>query len=672
MKKIISSIALIAATLTASATPRTSEEAISLARQFIKQTPSIQTVGNTQLYLSPCITAQAKVRDGLSTASPSYFIVNIEGEKGFVIVSGDDRFSPILGFSHTGNVNNENELPDGLKYWLSFLSSEMEAAIDGGYQPAAQARTVTSNDESVEPLLTTKWDQVAPYNLKTPNYATGCVATGMAQVMKYWEYPERGIGTHTNAYFSQYSANFAGTTYDWANMKDTYGGKYDTMEQTTAVSTLMYQIGVATDMRWAKPEEGSGTPNMYAGHAFINYFGYNKNLYAEQRDCLSLGAWKALIIDQLKTGHPLCYAGMSGGDGAGHFFVLDGYDANTGLFHFNWGWGGSYDGYYNITALEPGTGGVGAGAGSYNYNQQMFVNVHPTTDGEYVAHFDAKEIVPLNSANKGKVTINTTSLSHNSINFKGNTGLAIYNEDGTFLTYIASNNGLPTGLNPGSVCVEVHGFNFDLSSVSNGAYNVCLAVQNEDTPGKAYPIRAYYKNSTYFKMTVNGNNVTFEDKKSDYYISDSAAPSILNNTEAGTAYHNVVSTFTITVKNTGTTDFYDEVGICIKKSRDSNPQYITIPCSLNPGEEKTLSIKGKVTRDPGNYTLLACYGENGEYTTLDNSTPITIKDEASAIATATTDNANAPIYTISGMRMNSASILQSGIYIQNGKKIYIK
>lgn len=668
MKKVISSLALIAAALTASATPRSAEDALAIARLFVSQTPALTAVNSAKLSLSPAISARAKSING-SPESPAYYIINIEDEKGFVVVSGDDRFTPVLGFSEKGSVESEVSMPEGLQYWLSFLSAEMDAAISAGYQPQAKV-SASVYKESVAPLLTSKWGQTEPFNKKIPNYATGCVATGTAQVMYYWKYPQQGIGNHTNGYFTQYSADFANTTYDWDNMKDVYGGKYDTPAQVDAVATLMYQLGVATDMRWAKPDDGSGTPNMYAGNALINFFGYNQNLYAEQRDCLSLGAWKALVIEQLQTGHPLCYAGMTGGPGAGHFFVLDGYDAETGLFHFNWGWDGKCDGYYNITALEPGVGGVGAGIGTFNYDQQMFVNVQPTKTGEYVAHFDASEIRFPDATSVSNVLVNVNKLQHNSINFKGNPGLAIYNADGSLYMFKPSGNGFPAGFNPGSTINDVLTMDFNLSSVADGNYTVCLATLHDNYLDKPFPIRAYYGNPTYFTMSIASGVANFTPIKSDYYLVDTDAPIVENAAEANTLYENVKSTFQVTIKNTGTTAFFDEVGVCVKKQRGGVPMYITVPCSLEPGETKTLIVSGMVTLAPGNYYLYACYGENGNYSLLDNSVPVEVKDNASGIVNTKTDDANASIYSVSGVRVMDTKNLQRGIYIQNGKKIY--
>lgn len=672
-KKYILPLALVLASATGYSAPRTAEQAMSVAKQFVLRTPEFKQ-GTLQTTLSSYTAASMHRQKAFGSNAPAYYLVNVGENDGFVVVSGDDRFAPVLGYAINGHITAGTELPDGLQYWLDFLSAEMGYAMENGYADVAYASENRSDDytASVQPLLSTKWDQTSPYNNKIPNYATGCVATGTAQVMNYWKYPTKGVGSHTNAYNTQYAADFGTTTYDWANMKDVYGGKYDTKAEVEAVSTLMYHLGVATDMRWNKPEVGSGTPNMYAGHALINFFAYNKNLYAEQRDCLSLGAWKALVISQLQTGHPLCYAGMTGVSGAaGHFFVLDGYDATTGLFHFNWGWSGNFDGYYSLTALEPGVGGVGAGTGSFNYDQQMFVNVQPTETGEYVAHFDAKEVYPVNSSSKQKVIVNTIDLSHNALNFKGGVGLEIIGKEDGVLSYLPSRNGFPSGgFNPGSTCTGSYGFEFDMSGVSNGSYEVCLATNHEDYPGKFYPIRAHYGKSTYFVMTVSDGGVSFTESKPDYQVEALAQPVICDAKVENTLYQNTISTFEVIFKNVGTTAFNDEVGVCIKKSRDSNPQYITIPCTLLPGEEKTVTLRGKVLRDPGTYNLVPCFGENGVYVAMNQSLQVTVGDEASAVRPALSAEAEI-VYNMQGMRMPSATRLPKGMYIINGKKVII-
>ncbi len=671
MKKILLSLLLIGGSLQVDAAPRTEAEAMNVALQFVHAEPAFRAFRSSALTLSQQSHADMRrVRSPFASSAPAYYIYNVEDGNGFVVVSADDRFRPILGYSTTGNIQADETLPDGLQYWLGFLTEEMERAMDNGYQPSASRVASSANyTRSVQPLLTTKWNQTSPYNNMIPTFATGCVATALAQVMKYWSFPAQGMGSHTNASMSVYSANFGTTTYDWAHMKDEYGGKRDTKEEVDAVATLMYHLGVATDMRWTA--NNSATPPLYAGYALTTYFGYNKNLRFESRDHVSLGAWKAMLLDQLYTGHPVCYSGMtSATSNEGHFFVCDGYDATNGQFHFNWGWGGSFDGYFAITALEPGgEGEAGALSGSYNYCQYMFVDVQPTTTGQYVARFDCETVAPKSvNCQKDAVVMRTTVLTHNALSFAGSIGLAVYNADGSLCQYIASDKSFPGRLNLGTSYSDAEDFSVDLSPLADGTYTVCLATQHNDYPGTPYPVRAMYGRSTYYTLTVTGNQVSFAEQKGDVYITDSAAPTVSNAKETNTVYENCLACFAVTVKNDGTTTFNDEVGVCIKLgSRDSKRQYITVPCTLLPGEEKTVELCGIIVREPGDYTLVTCCGDDGEYYELDSSISLTVKDEASSVRPSRLTDDEHVIFSLQGTRLPETNSLKKGVYIKNGR-----
>ncbi len=486
----------------ANAAPRTAKQAIDVAQQFASKTLVGRVVeGSTNASL-------ARTRVEKEVSAP-YYIVNLDNE-GYVVVSGDDRFKPVLGYSKNGHVDSEEDMPEALQYWLHSLSEEMSNAIANGYERPAKA-SASKYNVSIKPLLTSKWSQDSPFNKRIPNYATGCVATGVAQIMYYWKYPTHGIGSHTNGNNTAYTADFANTTYDWANMKDTYGGKYDTAAQIDAVATLMLHLGIATDMIWRSPQEGSSTGNIFAAHALVNFFGYNKNIHAEDRDFFSLEEWKDLLIEQLLAGRPIPYNGLCDEERTiGHFFVLDGYDASTDMFHFNWGWAGSFDGYYNISSLEPGTGGIGAGMGSYNYYQQVYVDVQPETIGEYVAHFDSDEVTPSEmTAKKNHFVFNTNNMRHNSINFNGGFGMAIYSTDGS-CKIVESLTQYPVGYFPGSNVKGNLPLYFNLSEISDGDYTICLTAIHDEHEGKVYPIRAFYGKPTYYKMQIKGDYVTFE------------------------------------------------------------------------------------------------------------------------------------------------------------------
>lgn len=665
MKKTILSIALALLSMAAGAETRTSDEALNIARQFVEETPQLMHLSR----VTPSLATSPVAHMGLKSAkvaAPAYYLCNI-GDDACVVVSGDDRFKAVLGYA-TGAVTAETELPDGLQYWLTFLASEMNAAIEAGYQPSGITTALYGSNatQSVKPLLTTKWGQNSPYNNKVGGNATGCVATGMAQVMKFWNYPTKGTGSHKAAYAPGYEVNFGATTYDWKNMLDEYGTGWESKEEIDAVSTLMLHCGVATDMRWSKSE--SGTPNCFAAFALHTYFNYNKNLYVENRDQLSLGAWKALLIDQLQTGHPLCYAGMSTeAGGVGHFFVCDGYDAETGMFHFNWGWEGMYDGYFDVTALEPGTGGTGAGAGKFNYYQQAFINVQPTLVGDPQIRFNANKVSL--SGTKDKVEVMTTQMSNdNTGNIKGSLGMLVYNTDGSLVKYAPSATTLPVaGFNIGSAFTVGYPYNVNLGSIANGTYTVCAAAWDDDRQ-IAQPIRAKYGNPTYYTMTVSGNSVSFTPQALE--IDLSASDFKVLSTKENTVFQDMVATFQVTVKNNSAQAFNDEMAVNIKQSR-SDKMTIKVPVQLAAGETQTITVSGIIPADKvntGSCTANLQYGNNGKYDNIPGSSlSLTVEDKASAVdALQQVTDDQAPAFNLAGQRVDRN---YRGIVVKKGKKI---
>lgn len=665
MKKTFLTLALALAAAGASAEPITASQALSIARRFVTETPGLSHVNASALSLAS--SPAASMAKGISTTAPAYYVCNINSD-GFVIVSGDDRFKPVLGYSLNGAFN-EADMPDGMRYWLQFLSNEMTAAIEAGYEPGAITTNVMSSAvHSIEPLIKTKWDQVSPYNNKLNGNMTGCVATGMAQVMNYWQYPIHGTGSHQGAYSPNYEANFGATTYDWANMLPMYGynkelnpdGGWETKEQVDAVSTLMLHLGVATDMRWSK--ESSGTPTPFGAYALTTYFGYNPDLYIESRDQLSFGAWKALIIDQLQTGHPLCYSGAMENGYGGHFFVCDGYDASTGKFHFNWGWSGACDGYYELTSLEPGMAGAGAGFGSFNSWQSIFVNVQPQQTGEYRPNFSAKSISF--AAAGTNISIQTNMLTNNCAKqYEGAIGLAIYNADGTMKKFVDTEVRFPpAGFNIGSNYDGVCVFTANIAGTEDGTYTLCAAVC--DKQGKVFPVRANYSNHTYYSMVVKGQDVTFSPINNEINLTE-ASPLVLTSNSEGNMFQNRAAHFQITVKNNSATEFNDEIGVTISGGRGSS-QNITRPACIAPGETKTIEIYGIPTLNiKDGYTAKACYGNDGTYSTFGDAITVNIKPETDGIQSITIDNNNATTYNTAGQQIPATT---RGLIIQTGKK----
>ena len=287
---------------------------------------------------------------GLTTA----YVFNFDG--GFVIVAADDCSSPILGYSDRGHFDYETA-PDGLRFMLSEISRGIETMMEQGSTAYGdivcrwknlEAYGLMHPDRSfpvVGPLVQLKWNQDFPYNMYAPGGCpTGCVATAMAQLMKYWEWPVTGTGEHSyNAlgYGEQY-ANFGATTYDWDNMIEVYTGSA-TQEQKEAVAILMYHCGVSVNMMYEPDGSGAFSPDVPI--AINSYFSYSEQAKHITKLGHTYDEWIALLKSNIDQQIPLYYSGQN--SEGGHAFVCDGYD-NDDLFHFNWGWGGSANGYFLI------------------------------------------------------------------------------------------------------------------------------------------------------------------------------------------------------------------------------------------------------------------------------------------------------------------------------------
>ena len=309
------------------------------------------------------------VYTGLSNRSEACFYVYNVGEEGFVIVSADDRFRPIVGYSDEGPFATENMSPE-LRFYLDKIiearTSRAAVLFDDTAEEWQSVMTTgkllsRNGGRGVDYICTTKWNQDSPYNLYAPEASggpggrcyAGCVATAMSQVMKRWDHPLQGTGSHTynsggwwGPYYPGLSANFGETTYDWEHMPDRIVSN-SPQEEIEAVATLMYHCGVSVDMGFAP--DGSGANSEDVPYAIQHYFSYSSHAQLRYRDSYSLFQWQDLLKESFDLGWPVYYSGH--GDAGGHAFVCDGYDDDD-LFHFNWGWGGSSDGWFVVDEID--------------------------------------------------------------------------------------------------------------------------------------------------------------------------------------------------------------------------------------------------------------------------------------------------------------------------------
>ena len=331
------------------------------------------------------------------------YVFSAPGNQGYLVSPADDRFPALLGYSDTGRIDADN-IPPQMQWWLSEYAREMDYAIRNGLAASQPENVQILNNGSkptktmaprtaIAPLLETKYNQSEPYNNQCPvikysngttwgRAVTGCVATAMAQVMRYWKYPVTGQGSHSyrcepngGQSFTE-SMDFSTITFDWDNMLPVYtSGNYNDT-QADAVAQLMHACGVSVDMTYTPVE--SGAQSSWVGNALRNYFKYDSSLSYAVRGLFSNAEWEQFIYNELAASRPVQVNGR--GSGGGHAFVCDGYQGDH-YFHFNWGWGGSSDGYFMFSALNPGSLGIGGGAGGFNYDQSATYNIFPPGQG---------------------------------------------------------------------------------------------------------------------------------------------------------------------------------------------------------------------------------------------------------------------------------------------------
>lgn len=369
--------------LTASAKPHSFKQAQSIAER------QAQKLG---IVIDQSFLAKAPRLNGVTddNTSKPYFVFPNGEEKGFTVVSGDDRFPEIVGYSDRGTYS-EDKLPEG---YVDFLQQykEMVEAVEKGdnaalktIAEARQLRTEGTKSAAVAPLLgNIQWNQGEPFNRLCPEYdgqersVTGCVATAIAQVMAYWKYPEvlkSDIDSYeTETYYLSIPTIYADeqTYYDWDNMLDSYNDGNYTDEQADAVAKLMYHCGTAMRMNY-----GPTSFAAYNIYALANKFGYDADLLDYlYRFSFTAKEWNAIIDNELLNKRPILYSGLS--SNIGHAFICDGADGD-GLYHINWGWGGYQDGYFDITILNPDKGGIGSGTAADGYNRscQMIIGMQP-------------------------------------------------------------------------------------------------------------------------------------------------------------------------------------------------------------------------------------------------------------------------------------------------------
>ncbi|MCX6248081.1 MAG: C10 family peptidase [Bacteroidetes bacterium] len=315
---------------------------------------------------------------------PVYYVFNINN-KGYIIVSAEDAVTPVLAYSFEGIYTEENQAPQ-FTAWMAQYARQIGYARKVAASPfpgtvvswnhlrdqSFNSPSQRTGTRDVDPMISSDWNQPGPYNEMCPadpagpngHALVGCVPVCMGQIMYYYRWPDHGTGSYTyldSTYGTQH-ASFDSTWYQWNNMKNTISSS------DPGIALLLYHLGVSVDLRYGPTS--SGMYNHKAAYALRTYFKYSPETRYVYRDSTSLN-WDSLIIAHLDRKMPLYYAGWSVPNINGHAFVCDGYQGGD-YFHFNFGWSGSFNGYFYLDNLTP-------GGNNFNLAQELIINIYPDT-----------------------------------------------------------------------------------------------------------------------------------------------------------------------------------------------------------------------------------------------------------------------------------------------------
>jgi hypothetical protein len=408
-------------------------------------------------------TSQSSSKDnsGSGAGGVCFYVFNVNSSPGFIIVSAEDKVIPVLAYSDESGFNMSNIAPD-VSWWLNGYKEQIEEARAKNLQATEEIKShweslktgtgsylLRESVKTVNPLEKTTWDQLPNYNALCPydNAAnaftvTGCVATGMAQILKFWSAPINGAGFHSysDPKYGIQSANFGNTTYDWTNMPLSVTGP------NTAVATLMYHCGVSVAMTYGIAAAGGSSAYVVssqspvqacAEYALKTYFGYPNVVGKVRSDYPNKTDWQNLLKTELDAGRPILYAGF--GSGGGHCFNCDGYDAND-FFHFNWGWSGQFNGYFDVDALNPEGTGTGGGTGGFNSGQQCVIGIQgPNGSAGQSSTLDLYDFVtasPSEIEYGQPFTVHTDIANYTNTDFSGYLCAAIFDANNTFVDYV--------------------------------------------------------------------------------------------------------------------------------------------------------------------------------------------------------------------------------------------
>lgn len=608
-----------------------------IAAQFMAAR-SMTTARMTKAAQAPRIGAPA------GSEKAAYYVFNAD-RGGYVIVAGDDRAPAVLGYSDKGFFDAHN-VPEAMQSLLDGYAAQIEAIAQGGVKLAPQLKS----GAAIRPMIKATWSQNNPYNILLPYLPSGkhayagCVATAMAQVMHYWQWPARptqAIPAYTSSY--NYPNTDQTLTFDmpalpvidfnWDAMHDTYLTTDTASEAALAAATLTLYCAQAVEMNFKPNSSGANTTSISCKAA--TYFDYDAGAHMVARSSYTAQGWADLLYSELSAGRPVIFSGSK--KTGGHAFICDGCDGN-GMYHFNWGWNGDSNGYFLLSVLNPDEQGTGSASGAYGYilDQGAIIGFQPNQGSSHFFELTAANVTldsyigtRASAYDSFKVYVSGKFHNYTSDTIAVSFGWGLFENDVLIDRLYSANN--PT-LRPGYLHTLTNQQLLFGEGMTSGTYRI-MPMYSEYGQNNWRPCDGADKN--YIEVTINGNECTFTGygtaAECDYVINDIAMTGYMHNGRP--------INFDVNMTNNGQSD--NKLLYMFNNGAFIAAGYV----DLGAGETGNVHYT-YLFQNAGNYTLTWSWNEDGSDPIATRTITINPMPAANLSATCTVLNVPSGTYTI--------------------------
>lgn len=473
---------LLVTSMIAHGQQRTVSEAQTIAQEYMQKRPSRSSrrLAPPRERATALSASHIQAKASAAGAPEAFYVFNYPQSRCFVIVSGDERMPAVLAYSDEQQFDMEHMAPQTrwfLQNYVNMANSLQHTTSDAGAITTTTRRKTGATDIEVPYLLKTEWTQTAPFNLMCPEIdgihtLTGCVATMMAQIMNFYQYPATGTGYvsyTTRRTGLDVNVDFDTMPFDWTNMRNNYRDGY-TDEEAQAVATLMLACGATVGMDYMIQESGASLESV--PQAMNSYFGYDRDITIVDSKMIGSSDFEQLLQNEILEGRPVA-CGASNERGAGHAFVIDGMKADDNeqpFYHVNWGWAGYNDGNYRFVDME------------YNQKSKILLYLQPENGKR-----DCGAFLQATSMTPAMRNVNPNIDNTIPIAIKDLVSSKLGDFDGMLYAYLVDANGTETLVGKTDVSLKEHYMrNYNIpatipTDLELGVYNIRIVAKESET-----------------------------------------------------------------------------------------------------------------------------------------------------------------------------------------------